>query len=112
MVPPPSPSICTLVTLVDLRARLTRHLSANHVEVPHVVARRCLMALSAVRGVRRRVAKLRDRPLRRRVALPAVLTEQLEVVAKELIVQSVPDLASRYVHICGPVPTEGGWLGS
>ncbi len=25
-------------------------------------------------------------------------------ITKELIVQSVPDLASRYVHICGPVP--------
>lgn len=25
-------------------------------------------------------------------------------ITKELIVQSVPDLASRYVHVCGPVP--------
>src|SRR6266498_1438771 len=30
-------------------------------------------------------------------------------ITKELIVQSVPDVASRYVHICGPVPMmEGG----
>src|SRR5262249_28472329 len=25
-------------------------------------------------------------------------------ITRELIVQSVPDLASRYVHLCGPVP--------
>jgi ferredoxin-NADP reductase len=25
-------------------------------------------------------------------------------ITKELIIQSVPDLASRYVHVCGPVP--------
>ena len=25
-------------------------------------------------------------------------------ISKELIAQSVPDLPSRYVHICGPVP--------
>jgi ferredoxin-NADP reductase len=29
-------------------------------------------------------------------------------ISKELIAQSVPDLASRYVHICGPVPMMEG----
>ena len=54
-------------------------LHRNHFEVHHVMAGRCLMALDAVHGFRRRMAELGDRPLRRPVALGAVLAEELDV---------------------------------
>src|SRR5260370_33773987 len=75
----PRRRLVTQVALVDLGTRLARHLHRDHVEVPHVVAGRRLVTLGAVRRARRRVPKLRDRALRRRVALRAVLSEQLEV---------------------------------
>lgn len=38
-----------LITLANFRMSFTCNPSGNHVEVPHVMAWRCLMALDAVR---------------------------------------------------------------
>lgn len=75
----PGCRLMTLVALVDLRMRLPRDLLGNHVEVHHVMTRRCLMALRTVHGSGRGVAEPRDRPLCRQVALGAILTEEIEV---------------------------------
>ena len=65
--------------LADLRVRLARDAHRNHFEVHHVMARRGLMALRAGLRDGRRVAEFRDRPLRRAVALRAVISEQSHV---------------------------------
>ena len=65
--------------LVDLGLFHFRHAHRNHLEVHHVVTRRGLMALSAGLRYGRRMAEFRDRPLRRRVALRAVVAEQTDV---------------------------------
>lgn len=55
--------LVTAVTLLYARTRLFCRLPRNHVEVFHVVAGRCLMALGAARGAGGRVPELRYRPL-------------------------------------------------
>ena len=67
------------VALVDFGVRLTGDLGRDHLKMHHVMARRRLMALSAVLGGRRGVPKLRNRPLRRRMALGTILAEQFDV---------------------------------
>ena len=54
--------------LADLGFFHARSLHGDHFEVHHVVARRCLMALRAGSRCGGRMAKLRDRPLRSRMA--------------------------------------------
>ena len=44
----PRSRLVALVTLVDFGGRLPGHLGRNHFKMHHVVARRCLMALSTV----------------------------------------------------------------
>ena len=75
----PRSRLMAQVTLIDLGVRLTGDLGRDHLEMHHVVARRGLVALGAVLGGRRGVPELRDRPLRRCVALGTVLAEKLEV---------------------------------
>src|SRR5262245_22698260 len=76
----PGRGLVAEVALVDLCLRLSGDHGANLVEMlSHVVARRSLMALGAVRRAGRWVPELRDGPPRRRVALGAVLPEELVV---------------------------------
>ena len=51
-----------LEALVEASTVLARHLSGDHFEVHHVVARRSLMTLDALLRPRRGVAKLWKRP--------------------------------------------------
>lgn len=44
----PARGLVALVTLLDSGVRFTRDLCRDHLEVHHVVARRCLVALVAV----------------------------------------------------------------
>ena len=84
----PRIGLMTAIALVDLNVSATRvawairfagNCLVNHFKVHHVVARRRLMALRAIRRTRRRVNEAGDCPLRRAVTLRAVLPEQLEV---------------------------------
>jgi hypothetical protein len=68
------------VALVDLCLRLSGDHRANFAKkLIHVVARRSLVALGAVRRARRWVPEFRDGPPRRCVALGAILPEELEI---------------------------------
>ena len=60
--------------------RLTGDFLVYHFKVHHIMARRGLMALGAILRARRRMLKRGNRPLRRRVARSAVLTEQSEML--------------------------------
>ena len=72
----PQGRLMALVTLADFGTRLAGDLG-HHVETHlHIVARRRLVALDAVHGFGRRMPELRDRPLRRPVALGTVLAEE------------------------------------
>ena len=75
----PERGLVTLKALVDTGVRLTSNTRRNHLEVHHVVTRRRLMALRAILGGGRRMLELSNRPAIRRVALSAILTEQLEM---------------------------------
>ena len=76
----PGRGLVAEVALVDLCPRLSGNHGANFVEMlSHVVARRSLVALGAVRRAGRWVPELRDAPPRRRVALGAILPEELEI---------------------------------
>lgn len=68
-----------LETLIHACVRFTSDAGRDHLEVHHVVAGRCLMALGTVHRARRWVTELGNCPLVGRVALGAILTEQLEV---------------------------------
>lgn len=65
--------------LVDFGIFFASNLLRYHPEVFHVVTRGSLMTLGAVHGIRRRMLELWDRPFRRRVALPTILAQELEV---------------------------------
>ena len=71
--------------LADLRVRLTRDAHRNHFEVHPVMAWRGLVALRARLGDGRWVAEFRDRPLRRAVALRAVVAEEADVPVFRLV---------------------------
>ena len=71
--------------LADLRVRLARDAHRNHFEVHHVVARRGLVALRAGLRDRRWVAEFGERPLRRAVALRAVISEKSHVTIFRLV---------------------------
>ena len=75
----PGGRLVAQITLVDFGVRLTSDLGRDHLKMHHVMARRRLMALSAVLGCRRRMPKFRDRPFRRRVTLRTILAEELDV---------------------------------
>ena len=75
----PSRRLVALVTLVDFGDGLAGHLGRNHLKMHHVMARRGLVALGAIRGFWRRMSELWDRPFGRPVALGAVLAEEFEV---------------------------------
>ena len=76
----PGRGLVAEVALVDLCLWLFCDHGAILVEMlRHVVARRSLVALGAVRRAGRWVPELRDGPLRRRVALGAILPEVPEV---------------------------------
>ena len=71
--------------LADLRVRLARDAHRNHFEVHHVMAWRGLMALRARLRDGRRMPEFRDRPLRRGVALRAVISKQTHVAVFRLV---------------------------
>ena len=81
----PRGRLMTEKALADLRVRLARDAHRNHFEVHHVMAWRGLMALRAGLRDGRRVAEFRDRPLRRAVALRAVIPEQSHVTILRLV---------------------------
>jgi hypothetical protein len=72
----PSRRLMAHVTLTDLRVWPACYSHRDHVKVHHIVARRGLMTLGAIRGTRRRVAKLWYRPAIGGMTLPAVLPKQ------------------------------------
>lgn len=67
------------VALVNLCDLLTRNPLRDHLKMFHIMARRCLMTLSAICRARRRVLECGDGPLGRRVAGRTVSPEQAEV---------------------------------
>ena len=71
--------------LADLRVRLTRDAHRNHFEVHPVMAWRGLVALRARLRNGRRMPEFLDRPLRRVVALRAVISEQAHVAVLGLV---------------------------
>ena len=75
----PCGRLMALVTLVDLGSWLPSHLGRNHLKMHHVMTRWTLVTLGAVHGTRGRMPELGDRPLRCRVALGAILAEELDV---------------------------------
>ena len=81
----PRSRLMTEETLADLRVRLARDAHGNHFEVHHVVARRGLMALRARLRDGRRMPEFRDCPLRRAVALRAIVSEESHVAVLGLM---------------------------
>src|SRR5262245_44018228 len=64
------------IALLHARMRLSGYSCRDHFEMPHmIVAWRCLMALCAVLGLRRRMPVPGDLPGRRRMAVGALAPE-------------------------------------
>ena len=82
----PRRCLMALPTLFDAGMRFSGHLCRNHLEVHHVVARRCLMTLTAIIRRRRRVLILGNCPAIGRMALGAI-------AAKESLVPIVVGMA-------------------
>ena len=72
-------SSVTQEALVRLGVFLPRDRFRHHLEVHHVVARRCLMALGTIARRRRRVKKSCDSPSDRIMAPSAVASKQFSV---------------------------------
>jgi hypothetical protein len=76
------------VALGHIRVLDTRDSLGDHLEMAHVVAGRCAMALSTIRRARRRMAVLREGPGTRAVTAAAV-TPELSRVSILAIVASI-----------------------
>jgi len=75
----PGRRLMALKTLVDARVRSAGDFLRNHIEVLHVMTRRCLMALRTVHRASGRVAVFGDRPAVGRMAWGAIPAEQIEM---------------------------------
>lgn len=75
----PRRRLVALKTLVDSGVRFSRDACRDHLEVHHVMARRCLMTLSTIGRVGRGVPVFGNRPSIGCVALRTILTEQREM---------------------------------
>ena len=87
--------------LVDSRVLLLRDHHGYHFEVHHVMAGRSLVALGAGLRDGRRMAEFRDRPLRRGVALRAVVAKEAGVTVFGLMARCAVEQRFRALQVRG-----------